>query len=347
MSSERFSHDQSVPVNDAVLALTKFESKFPDEQTCMNYVLRKLAEEVLCKQCHGNNLRRIVRTRDYICNDCGTISSLTAGTVFNGVRKIGPYLKMIWLLERGFAFNCFQIHKHLGIAYSTCLAIFKKLSMVIKELMENREKKIGSVFFMPIFMKRSRLTPLNEHPQAEQKMACLKMTAKDESNKSSEDIESKLDTLNDFHRKVYELIRAGKIDLDNILQRLETRINDVMLPLCELEELGLIERLPANYFALKDNSKSYLHQNIDAKPYSHKLKKRISKCLLFLREKFRGISRKYLQNYLAVFWCWTDRKNWGPNSLLSACLRSPEISYHQILAYETPLDVNFIFGGDK
>ncbi|MDX2106565.1 MAG: hypothetical protein SFY67_09200 [Candidatus Melainabacteria bacterium] len=347
MSSERFAHDQFGCANDVVLALTKFESKFADEQTCMNYVLHKLAKEVRCKECQGGNVRRLARSRDCICNDCGTISSLTAGTIFNGVRKIGPYLKMIWLLERGLAFNCFQIHKHLGIAYSTCLAIFKKLSTVIKDLMENREKKIGSALFMPIFMKRSRLTPLNEHPQAEQKMAYLKVTVKDEFNKSSEDVELKLGSLSDFDRKVYELIRVGKIDLDNILQKLEATVHDVMLPLFELEDAGLIERLPANYFALKDNSNSHLHQNLDAQPYSHKLKKHVSKCLLFLREKFRGISRKYLQNYLAVFWCWTDRKTWGPNSLLRACLRSPEISYHQILTYETPLDVNFIFGGDK
>src|SRR5207248_1164481 len=35
----------------------------------------------------------------------------------------------------------------------------------------------------------------------------------------------------------------------------------------------------------------------------------------FVRSNYRGISRKYLQNYLAAYWCWIDRTRWHSGSL--------------------------------
>lgn len=345
MKKKRPESDVSEIAEEAVLALRKFEKKFATEEVCMELLLSRLLKSSKCKACRGNNLRRISRSRDYYCNSCGDISSLTAGTAFAGVRKAGPHLKLIWLLERGFTFNCFQIHKHLGIAYSTCLSILKKLSKVIQDKMEPLAKKVDSAAFLTLFKKRSRLTPANEHPQAEQRIANLKVH---EAKKAQFNLDNtnpnlqRIENLSEFDRKIYDLISKEKIHLDYILYGLNLSYDELASPLYELENKGLIERLPADYYIVREIDYSKNSENAGGERYSKKMKKRIADCKTFIREKFDGISRKYLQNYLAIFWCMHDQKTWGRNKLFEACSQSGEISLHQILMYETPLEVSFV-----
>ncbi len=350
MKKKRLESDVSEIAEEAILALREFEKKFSTEEACMELLLSRLLKSSKCKACTGNNLRRISRARDYCCNNCGDISSLTAGTAFAGVRKAGPHLKLIWLLERGFTFNCFQIHKHLGIAYSTCLAILKKLSMVIQNRMGTIGKKVDSVAFLSLFKKRSRLTPANEHPQAEQRIANLKVQ---EAKKAQFNLENsipnlqKIEKLSEFERKIYDLISKDKIHLDHILYGLNLSYSELASPLYDLENMGLVERLPADYYIVKEIDYSKNSENAGGEQYSKKMKKRIADCKTFIREKFDGISRKYLQNYLAIFWCMHDQKTWGRNKLFEACSQSGEISQHQILMYETPIEVSFVSADGK
>lgn len=350
MNKKRPEIDASNIAEDAVFALREFEKKFSTEEVCMEVLLSRLLKRAKCKACAGNNLRRISRSRDYHCNNCGEKSSLTAGTAFAGVRKAGPHLKLIWLLERGFTFNCLQIHKHLGIAYSTCLAILKKLSKVIQDKMEPVAKTVDSSTFLVLFKKRSRLTPANEHPQAEQRIANLKGQEAKKSQLKHEITDlnlPKIESLSELERKLYDLISKEKIHLDHILYGLNLSFNDLASPLFDLENMGLIERLPADYYIAKEQKFLSDAENSGVEPCSKKMKKRIDKCKAFLKEKFDGISRKYLQNYLAIFWCMHDRKTWGCNKLFEACRLSGEISQHQILMYETPLEVSFVSADGK
>ena len=54
----------------------------------------------------------------------------------------------------------------------------------------------------------------------------------------------------------------------------------------------------------------------------------------FIRTYFDGVSHKYLQLYLAAFWCHRDRESWSPASVLRACLSHPPISYLELLHYK-------------
>ena len=51
--------------------------------------------------------------------------------------------------------------------------------------------------------------------------------------------------------------------------------------------------------------------------------KKASRFMIFVKEIYRGISRKYLQLYLARYWCLMDRTTWNSesSSLLKACAR--------------------------
>jgi hypothetical protein len=350
MNKKRPESDASEIAEEAILALSKFEKKFSTEEVCMELLLSRLLKSVKCKACRGNNLRRIARSRDYYCNSCGDISSLTAGTAFAGVRKAGPHLKLIWLLERGFKFNCFQIHRHLGIAYSTCLSILKKLSKVIQDKMDPLAKKVHSAQFLTLFKKRSRLTPANEHPQAEQRIANLKVHEVKKAQFNSENPDpnlQKIESLSEFERKIYDLISKEKIHFDYIAYELNSSFDELAWPLYVLEDKGFIQRLPADYYIVKEIDYSKNSENEGSERYSKMMKKRIADCKTFIREKFDGISRKYLQNYLAIFWCMHDQKTWGRNKLFEACSQSGEISQHQILMYETPIEVSFVSADGK
>ena len=62
----------------------------------------------------------------------------------------------------------------------------------------------------------------------------------------------------------------------------------------------------------------------------------IAAAIAFIREYFHGVSRKYLQVYLAAFWCHFDRDTWNHGTVLRACLKHPPISYIDLLHYKTP-----------
>lgn len=63
--------------------------------------------------------------------------------------------------------------------------------------------------------------------------------------------------------------------------------------------------------------------------------------IAFIKRYCHGISRKYLQLYLAGFCFQFAGAGHGPDSLLSACLGHPPISYNDILAYVTASLVQF------
>ncbi len=359
-----FDEENAELPEDAVSALKKFDEILPTENDCMEYLLSHLLNQGNCRKCQSQNIVRQQKSRDYRCNNCGETASLTAGTLYTGIKKAGPFLKIIYLLERGIYFNCFQIHKLIGVAYSTCLTLVKKISMVIMKEMEEFSRLINSAVFLSVFKKRSRVTPAKEHPQSEQRAAEealrteLNKLAKEITNQNDinngngrekrkeqeqeQEQEQELVMLNDAENKVFSIIKSGKIHLDNIIQQAQLSYHDLIMPLFNLEQMNLIERHPADYYACKIivppecSSRSGL-------AYSRKTKGQVKEFVDFISKKIDGISRKYLQNYLAIFWCLKDKLVWGKDKLFQACLKSPEIPYHQIISYETPLDVTFAF----
>ncbi|CAN5610230.1 hypothetical protein BH11CYA1_BH11CYA1_40120 [soil metagenome] len=62
----------------------------------------------------------------------------------------------------------------------------------------------------------------------------------------------------------------------------------------------------------------------------------IQTAIAYIRTYFQGVSRKYLQLYLTLFWCHSDRLRWTPGTILLACLEHPPISYEAIIAYVSP-----------
>lgn len=62
----------------------------------------------------------------------------------------------------------------------------------------------------------------------------------------------------------------------------------------------------------------------------------------FLFQNFDGVSRKYIQLYLAAYWCYKDRTRWFSEQLFCACFRSLPVSYAEILLYSSPRNLKVI-----
>lgn len=69
--------------------------------------------------------------------------------------------------------------------------------------------------------------------------------------------------------------------------------------------------------------------------------KLIGAAVVFIKRHFHGVSRKYLQLYLAGFCFQFESRERLPDSLLTACLRHPPISYDDLLDYVTSPLVKF------
>ncbi|MDP3511064.1 MAG: hypothetical protein Q8T09_24070 [Candidatus Melainabacteria bacterium] len=69
--------------------------------------------------------------------------------------------------------------------------------------------------------------------------------------------------------------------------------------------------------------------------------KLVGTAIAFFKRHFHGISRKYLQLYLAGFCFQFESGERVPDSLLTACLRHPPVSYDNLLDYVTSPLVKF------
>jgi hypothetical protein len=99
-----------------------------------------------------------------------------------------------------------------------------------------------------------------------------------------------------------------------------------------LELMGLIKRLPGEFYARQISH----HTNTRADEKHPNASALVDGSIKFIRETFHGISRRYLQLYLAAYWCWGDRKRWTLGALLQHCLEVGEISSFEILSYVSP-----------
>lgn len=66
----------------------------------------------------------------------------------------------------------------------------------------------------------------------------------------------------------------------------------------------------------------------------------VSCAIAFVRSSFQGIARKYLELYLAEFWCYVDRDAWASGKLLLACSQFRKLNRADILAVVAPAEVN-------
>lgn len=321
--------------------LELFKSLFKTERACMRALLSRLPTPV-CGRCGSKSTGRRDAERIAICRDCGFQFSLTAGTFFDGIKKARPWLATIWLLEHGVRFNINQLHSALDIAYSTAWEMYQRLAFVINKVMEDAEALLfeSSLVFESTFIRRSRATPANRHPIDEQAEI-----EKEQAAMHSDSVEDDLSQLSDEEKEVLGVLSEEPIHFDHLCQAVNLSVGTLMATLMMLELAGFVACLPGNRFQLipgrtrkrSANDSSNCKQTLGDD--QHLLNKLRKLGISLIHELHQGISRKYLQHYLAGFWCSLDRSRWASGTLLQACSQSSKVSRNEILSYVSPLKV--------
>ncbi len=343
----------------------EFDKKFPTEADCAEGIYKYTLGGIRCHFCGNKDLDREYGARVTKCGTCRKNVHLTAGTLFEGIRNCRPWLFGVWLLERGEAFSASMFAKVAGIAPATASVLLKKIKLVILKNMNNTVL-VNSTHLSEVFCKRSKETPARQHPLTEQ----ITIDERSRQNLAPETIDGMVEAAMDaifqpVHnpRNVVRPVKVQSIsiveDTDNgkpatlvkwsnekIAYRMlsknslnpdELCISSGLSPgqmssaLGMLEIAGFVERLPGDRYkptSLAQTSACTANTSASNVDFVDIVK--------FICVHYHGISRKYVQPYLAGYWCIKDRKRWRRGALLKACVRSSPIAYSEVIAFVSP-----------
>ncbi|MBY0358892.1 MAG: hypothetical protein K2W82_12880 [Candidatus Obscuribacterales bacterium] len=254
-------------------------------------------------------------------------------------------------MEHGVFLSSSKFHKIVGVAQSSALQIFRKIAIVVENNMDE-SASVASALFAVVFCKRSRETPARAHPRDEQselekglltasedlqKPICRKMQAHTEFEKT-DGKKFDLSSFTGCEKEIFDLLGPNPVSLDFLSERLQISIGKILAGITMLELSGLIESSPGNQYVRAfeqgkvENPRSRSEHDgayscrTEKKDYmmnsGEDLNSVISCSVSFIRNYFHGISRRYLQNYLAIYWYSVNRVRWQRGLLLKICLRS-------------------------
>lgn len=326
-----------------VVACKEFDSKYKDDADCVEELMRILGEgNLYCRYCNSREISRRYGSRTLFCFDCRRGSSGFTYTVLEGIQRPRAYLLALWLIGRGVEFNSHQFHYAARIAYSTALAIIKKIAAIINTDMQKEIETINSSAFIAVFKRRSTETPAQQHPvteqeemekrvQEEREMDCEVFI--DETEKKNQSLEN----LGEREKALFEMLTDEKKHFDDLLYPLGCTVGELCVSIFNLDMIGLIQRHGGDYYTLKkkeSESVGLKNKNVDGPM--------VRDFIDSIGTVFKGISRKCLHLYLSLFWSKVARKRWSLDKLAKACREHPPIRSKDVLNWVCPLIVNIM-----
>jgi DprA winged helix domain len=319
----------------------QFIVEFPTEEDCLREIFKRIGDGIKCQFCASTNWYREDGERYVRCLDCHKKSWPTAGTFFHRARKLQARLGAIYLMDHGVIFNAATLADIADITYDCAWNIICRLMKVINDNFADDSLSAPSALFESVIAKRSRETPALMHPFSEQAVAESKMPPSQEEEAQRQDV---LDDLPPNQRTLYAEITDQPIHFDVLEERIKMDISELNVSLVMLELAGLISQLHGQWYKRNKPKATEAFNLVDGQAVGNELQERksslLSAAINFFGPLFYGISRKYLQLYLARFWHSIDKKRWWKGALLEACLRFRYISKTEIRSYVSPLLVN-------
>jgi hypothetical protein len=349
--------------------LSNFDALYPDDQLSTVALAERPESDILrCRHCASKNVEKNDGGRFIKCMECWKKTWLTAGTFFEYVKRPRAWLAAIWLREHCVFMSASEFHKLFGIALSSALNIFKKLGMVIDHAANHDDVlAISSRVFRQAIGKRSRLTPAREHPSAEQnevekqengespdcrsagasfaseskpssggKSRCQQSSQLEEIGADVFDV----DETTDLEKTIYGLLSHEPVYVETLCQRTTIRASELLSAITMLQLKGLVMQVGGNKFVRAEQIRQDPMTCSLSSLSALQTKKIVDSVIEFVRGRFHGISRKYLQLFLAEYWCYMDRGRWCRGRLLSACQQSDHVSDVEVFSYETPAVVS-------
>lgn len=316
----------------------EFDKNFPTDESCLDELQQYVTGgDFSCRACGHPSPERKENGRLLHCA-CGARRWIFSGTLFHGVKKPRAWLAALKIRASKIKINKNQFSKLFGIAYATANGIFKKLDLVVFKDSMKELPVLESTEFISVIGKRSRETPAGLLPVEEQEKL-HKEHADLEKSKLGADAWDKLISehfadeepeLIDNLKVVYKSLKE-KLSFDSIVDGFNLSTGTVMSCTTMLELAGFV-RAGYPYYeclaeaprkAILDESTSFL----------------VSSFLEFVKSTYQRISRKYLQLYLAEFWCHSDPATWGESRILRLFTRASRLKHRDILKFVTPFHV--------
>lgn len=318
-----------------------------------------------CSYCGTTDVRRNKNGRSAYCRKCRLNSQITAGTFFHGISRLDIVHPQIYFYEAGVEFSANQIRVLFECAYGTAWGSNHKIKKVVFDSMKDGSlSAIHSSLFEPLYSKRSLETPARHHPRYEQVVCENEHAAstcsdeeKTEQKKEQAESNDPGSTTNFYAsdaeggNKTYEILNflgEDPISFDNLVEVSNVTAGNACLQLLELEFQGIIEKMPGDNYARKRGAKDafpkldlvissiQLLEHDDQEP-----KRSIEKIIDFIKETFHGISRKYLQLFLAADWLYQDRSRWRKGALFQACLAHDRVTEKELKQFNSGISVLF------
>ena len=332
MDRKEWLESQSAALNQA---WGEFNLKFETEAECVEEIYRLgFDQSTECSGCGSTDIDRPYGSRKAKCNECRKIIWRTANTCFQGVHKVRPLLLAVYLWQQGVLLKILTLSKLARIAYSSAWGIWQKLAQVILSEMREDSQAVASAEYIELFAKHSRQTPKESHPREEEADAQGEQQ-RNEPQETVEEEEPDLSQQSAEARLVFDLVTERPISSADLLEQSQLHISQLNASLVMLQIGQLIEELPGEQFVKVRPQLKRLPGNIASPEVQNKITSFIEQ----MKWNTQHISRKYLQPYLAAYWCCMEAGSWSKAALLSACLRAQRIKLKEILAYVTPLKV--------
>jgi hypothetical protein len=269
-------------------------------------------------------------------------------------------------MEQGVIISSSRLHKLVGIAQSSALNIFRKLRLVIQDNFTEISLQASSQIFDRSFIKRSRMTPAGLHPQSEElasedqgedsseskpnessfgrpnPSAEQADFAKDAGCNYSENEEELVAQLTAPQQKILAVLSEKSTSFDELCCLADCQAGELSAALTIFELFQLVRATGGNRYSRLHPKKSQggarnASLNFSQSHYTEIFGNAFAS---FIENHFHGISRKYLQGYIAAFWVCVDRTHWGADSIKLACHRHRPIRYQELIDYVTPQAVN-------
>lgn len=322
-----------------MIYIDRFNQRYPDDASLMKLVCGLYEGIEICRHCESVDLLDTDNVRKKKCAHCSKYTHLTAGTFFHCQKNLRGITLVIELLSHGIVLSSSRFHRLVGVAQSTALQMIKKVMTVIGSTFEDADTAISTSVFSKIFSRRSDETPAQKHPISEQEMATAELQKIQESNeaiieqaRSQKEVMGQLDS---FQKKLYSHITKKPISFDHLERKMpKTNVSKILSGITYLEMYGLIEALPGNCFARFDRESQRNQNNL--KQQNSANQKSFETIMKFIKIVSHGVSRKHLQRYISLFWCFYERDKWTNDALLQACARFKHVRDAEITQYVTP-----------
>lgn len=342
-----------------------YQKQFPTSEDSFEAIVDH-AEKcglVRCEHCGHTEVRRRHGKTFIVCMKCHKRTWFLADTLFGYMKSPRIWHAGIWLLQQGITVNSKELEWFTGCANSSAQNAFKKIMMVVLDTLNEGAVQVSSSLFGPLFRRRSRETPARAHPSAEQTDLHQRDPEDNRAQSSasghfwqaeSEDIGNSnrssghkqanpIDNLCEEHLLFLNALSNAPLHFNDLCVRLNSDAGIVSAIMTLLEIQGLIDRLPGDYYRLKEDDKesqtaSIDHDHIDV--IDEESFVLIERAVNFVLSHFGGVSRKACQLYIAAFSSSINVAAWESNGLFKACFEFAHLSDRGLLQYVTPAVVH-------